>query len=126
MRTKLKRRASTALLALSLGMAGVCAHAGGPPVNRAPGFLADTAGRALYTYDKDTAGTSNCYAQCAVLWPPLLAGDADAPTGDFTLVVRKDGRRQWAFKGMPLYYWVSDRPSAAPTGEAVAGWHLVR
>ena len=115
-------------VALALLGAATClpALAAGPPVNRAPGFLADTSGRPLYTYDQDTPGRSNCYAQCAVLWPPLLAGDGDAPSGDFTLVVRKDGRRQWAFKGLPLYYWVSDRVPGPPTGEAVAGWKLIR
>lgn len=115
-------------VALALLGAAICLPvlAAGPPVNRAPGFLADTSGRPLYTYDKDTPGQSNCYAQCAVLWPPLLAGDGDVPSGDFTLVVRKDGRRQWAFKGLPLYYWVSDRVPGPPTGEAVAGWKLIR
>lgn len=115
-----------ALTALALLVTSAAAFAAGPPVNRAPGYLVDSAGRALYTYDKDSVGKSNCYEQCAALWPPLMAGDSEVPSGDFTVIVRRDGRRQWAFKGMPLYYWVSDRASAAPTGEAVPGWHLVR
>ena len=126
MSTKSLPLAHAVVLARRGAAATLPAVAAGPPVNRAPGFLADTSGRPLYTYDKDAPGQSNCYAQCAVLWPPLLAGDGDAPTGDFTLVVRKDGRRQWAFNGMPLYYWVSDRVPGPPTGEAVAGWKLIR
>ena len=36
-------------------------------------ILTDAKGMTLYTFDKDTAGTSNCYDKCAVNWPPLIA-----------------------------------------------------
>ena len=31
----------------------------------------DHNGMTLYTFDKDEAGKSNCYDQCAVNWPPF-------------------------------------------------------
>jgi predicted lipoprotein with Yx(FWY)xxD motif len=33
----------------------------------------DHNGMTLYIFDKDEAGKSNCYDQCAVNWPPLMA-----------------------------------------------------
>ncbi|HUM18196.1 MAG TPA: hypothetical protein VL086_21070, partial [Candidatus Nitrosotalea sp.] len=32
--------------------------------------LTDAQGMTLYTYDKDTAGKSNCTGECAEYWPP--------------------------------------------------------
>ncbi|MGH9150777.1 MAG: hypothetical protein ACRD0F_10610, partial [Acidimicrobiales bacterium] len=43
--------------------------------------LADSAGRALYTFDRDSAGTSACDGTCAQTWPPVVvAAGAGAPT----------------------------------------------
>jgi len=86
--------------------------------------LTDANGMTLYTYDKDTAGVSNCYDKCAANWPPLL-GSADAKAeGDFSLVDRTDGTRMWAYKGMPLYLWVKDTKAGDTTGDGVGGvWH---
>jgi predicted lipoprotein with Yx(FWY)xxD motif len=87
--------------------------------------LTDTKGMSLYTYAKDAAGTSTCYDQCAVNWPPLLADANAAASGDFTLVERKDGTKVWAYKGMPLYLWIKDTAPGQTTGDGVGGnWML--
>ena len=67
----------------------------------------------LYTFTKDSAGTSACYGKCAEAWPPLAADAGAAPVGDFSVVARNDGTSQWAYKGLPLYGWVRDK---APGG----------
>jgi len=86
--------------------------------------LTDANGMTLYTFDKDTAGVSNCYDQCASNWPPLFAEDGAAPAGEFTLVERTDGTKMWAYKGMPLYLWVKDTKPGDTTGDKVGGvWH---
>jgi len=86
--------------------------------------LTDANGMTLYTYDKDTAGVTNCYDKCAENWPPLFADDGAAPEGDFTLVDRTDGTRMWAYKGMPLYLWVKDTQPGETTGDGVGEvWH---
>ena len=64
----------------------------------------------LYTFKLDTAGTSNCQINadstgCAKLWPPLFARATSAPQGDFSLVTRNDGLKQWAWRGFPLYFF---------------------
>ena len=40
---------------------------------------------------------------CAEEWPPLFAADDAKPVGDFTLITRKDGKKQWAYDQAALY-----------------------
>jgi predicted lipoprotein with Yx(FWY)xxD motif len=82
-------------------------------------------GMTLYTFDNDSAGTSNCYDSCATSWPPYLAeADAEAPAG-FTVVERRDGERQWAKDDAPLYFWVGDSTPGDINGDGIGGvWHL--
>lgn len=98
------------------------------PIRKLNGLLVDAKGRALYTWDDDTApGRSLCNNQCRLLWPPITAPDDAQPRGAFTLVTRDDGVKQWAFHGKPLYRWTSDTRFGDAGGDGVAGkWHLVR
>lgn len=100
----------------------------GFPIRKLNGLLVDEKGRALYTWDNDkTPGRSSCNNQCRLLWPPITAEADAAPRGPFTLVTRDDGQKQWAFRGKPLYRWVSDRNYGDAGGDGVSGvWHLVR
>lgn len=41
-------------------------------------------------------------------WKPVIAGQLALPIGDFTIVTRKDGLIQWAYKGSPLYSYNGD------------------
>jgi predicted lipoprotein with Yx(FWY)xxD motif len=111
--------ATPALSAEYLGGDVVSTDIGGQMV------LTDFNGMTLYIFDKDTAGVSNCYDTCAEKWPPLFA-DADATAeGDFSVVERTDGTKMWAYKSMPLYYWVEDMAPGDIKGDGVGGvWHL--
>jgi predicted lipoprotein with Yx(FWY)xxD motif len=40
---------------------------------------------------------------CVEEWPPVFAAEDAKPVGDFTLVTRKDGRKQWAYDEHVLY-----------------------
>ena len=40
---------------------------------------------------------------------PLVAESSAKATGDYSLISRDDGKRQWAYKGKPLYRWYNDR-----------------
>ena len=87
--------------------------------------LTDANGMTLYTFDKDTAGVTNCYDKCAANWPPLAADTGAMADGDFAVVERTDGSSMWAYKGAPLYYWVNDANPGDTTGDGVGGvWHL--
>jgi predicted lipoprotein with Yx(FWY)xxD motif len=89
--------------------------------------LTDANGMTLYTFDKDASGTSNCYDACAVKWPPLAAAAGASAEGKYTLVERKDGAKQWAYDGKPLYLWQNDKKSGDVTGDGVGGvWHVAK
>ena len=85
------------------------------------GALTDAKGMTLYTFDKDTAGKSACNGPCAARWPPLTATATDKASGDYTIVTRDDGSKQWAFKGKPLYLRVKDTKPGDKTGDGVNG-----
>lgn len=89
----------------------------------------DTAGMTLYTFDKDAAGSgkSVCNGQCATIWPPFAAAATASPGGDWTIVTRDDGSKQWAWLGQPLYYWAKDQKPGDVTGDGFNKvWHAVR
>ncbi len=87
--------------------------------------LSDENGMTLYTFDKDESGMSNCNDKCAGNWPPLMASGETKAMGDFAVVTRKDGSKQWALKGMPLYTWVKDTKPGDVTGDGVGDvWHV--
>ncbi len=90
-------------------------------------ILTDAKGMALYTFAKDAKGTSACYDACAAKWPPVTAAAGAKADDEFSLVSRKDGSQQWAFKGMPLYHWQGDKKPGDITGDGMGGlWHLAK
>jgi predicted lipoprotein with Yx(FWY)xxD motif len=99
------------------------------PTKTADGVLTNDNGMTLYTFDKDAAGSgkSVCNGQCATLWPPLMASSYALATGDYSIVTRDDGNKQWAYKGKPLYTWTKDAKPGDKTGDGVANaWRIAR
>jgi predicted lipoprotein with Yx(FWY)xxD motif len=85
----------------------------------------DQNGMALYTYDKDEAGKSNCYEKCATNWPPLKADASAQATGEWTVVDRTDGSKMWAYEGKPVYTFIGDKAAGEVTGDGKGGvWHV--
>jgi predicted lipoprotein with Yx(FWY)xxD motif len=79
----------------------------------------------LYTFDNDVKGKSNCNGPCANLWLPLIATVDASASGDFSLITRGDGRKQWAYKNKPLYTWSKDAKPGDTTGDGVNSvWHI--
>ncbi len=114
--------ASSAAL-LSSAMA---AEAPAKPVN---GALVDAKGMTLYTFDKDVAGSgkSTCNGGCAALWPPAMASATDQPAGAYTIVMRDDGVRQWAYKGKPVYTYQADQKPGDRGGDNFKDvWHIIK
>ncbi len=85
-------------------------------------ILASSEGRTLYVSEKDAVGKSACDAKCATVWQPLAAPAAATAKGDWSIVVRSDRTKQWAFKGKPLYTYSEDDNAGEVRGEANPGW----
>jgi predicted lipoprotein with Yx(FWY)xxD motif len=79
--------------------------------------LTDSAGKPLYTFARDmTPGKSACNGPCASAWPPFMAGGDAKDMGDWSVVARDDGAKQWAYKGKPLYTFAKDTAGQPATG----------
>src|SRR5262249_41161438 len=83
--------------------------------------LLDVTGRTLYTFAGDPSyDQSTCHvASCASPWTPLAAGRLANPVGYFSLISRKDGVTQWAYKGKALYRYKLDTEPGQATGIGV-------
>lgn len=88
-------------------------------------FLQSPSNLPLYVYEPASTGKLTCDSTCEKQWIPLLAPAGERPVGDWTILERKDGRRQWAFDRYPVYTHLHDKPDT-PVGEADGGlWHLL-
>ena len=107
----------------------------GPPPKIPPGFAikTTTVGRLLttdknysvYAYDLDTPDASMCDAECARTWVPLIAPEMARAQGQWSIMERSPGVRQWAFRQKPLYTYVLDHQSWSLEGSDVPGWSNV-
>lgn len=122
-----KLLAIAACAALLAGCASTSMNNAAAPAMMKDGMLVNAKGLTLYTFDRDAPGKSNCNGDCAVKWPPHLADAGAQPMGDYTIVVRDDGKRQWAYKGKPLYTWPEDQEPGDKYGDNYNKvWHIVR
>ena len=111
---------SAALTTLSL-----VAHAN--PTVENNGVLANKEGKTLYIFTKDAAGKSNCNGGCASAWPPFAVANPALAGGEFSIVTRDEGAKQWAFKGQPLYFFAGDTKPGEMNGEGSGGvWFVVK
>jgi predicted lipoprotein with Yx(FWY)xxD motif len=92
-------------------------------------YLTDEKGMTLYTYSKDTKGVSNCSGTCIKNWPAYgpttLPAVSTLPT-NVTVITRSDKTLQYAWNGMPLYYFASDTKAGDVTGDGVGGFVLAK
>lgn len=122
-------RKSAFTICLSATILGGCASVSNSPTKIADGVLTGTNGMTLYTFDKDEVGSAKslCNGPCATNWPPLMAAETDQASGDFTVISRDDGKKQWALKGKPLYFWNKDSKPGDKTGDGFNKlWHVAR
>lgn len=121
---------STLMLGLMTALsAATMAFAEEAPVRKAGDILVSQDGLTLYTFDKDVAGSgkSACVDACVGLWPILSATPAAAAHGDYSVIARDDGGKQWAYKGKPLYFFSKDKQPGDRMGDNVKDiWHVVR
>lgn len=118
------------VLGASIAIASTHAALGGDaPAKFEKGILVSPNGITLYSFDKDRAagGKSMCNAQCATVWPPFAASTDAGITGEFSVITRDDGGKQFAHKGQPLYFYASDQKPGDMNGDGSGGvWHVIR
>ena len=83
-------------------------------------FFTDEKGMTLYVFAKDKPGVSNCTGQCLALWPAYVSPTASGTLPEnVTVITRSDKSLQYAWKGMPLYYYSGDKAAGDTNGEGV-------
>lgn len=109
------------MIAIAAGAALVA-----PAFAQTPPPLTDWRGMTLYTSDRDAPTVSNCNELCAATWPPMFAAAESTGTGDWSVIARSDGTKQWAFKGKPLYTFKNDTKPGETNGAGQDGntWHV--
>jgi predicted lipoprotein with Yx(FWY)xxD motif len=117
---------SAALLAVASYGIAVAADAMPAGVKAMGGMLEDGKGMTLYTWDNDKeANKSSCTGMCLMNWPAFKASATDKDMGDWKVITRDDGSKQWAYKGKPLYYFVMDTAAGDKKGEGRGMvWHM--
>jgi predicted lipoprotein with Yx(FWY)xxD motif len=90
--------------------------------------LTSDKGLTLYVFDKDSGGKSPCSGPWAANWPPLAAAAGAMPMGDYSIITRDDGSKQWAYKGHPLYTWKDEKKADDITGDGRLNgvWHIAQ
>jgi len=76
-------------------------------------MLFDTAGQAIYLFDKENTDRPECYQACAAAWPPVLTrgeprGSGQVKSDLLGTTARTDGSTQATYAGHPLYYYLHD------------------
>jgi predicted lipoprotein with Yx(FWY)xxD motif len=117
--------------------AGALREPVGPPPLLPPGFLVvhvatgrllATADRAsVYTWDRDAPNKSNCYDRCTDEWKPVTAPEFAEAQGEWGVIERSPGVKQWTFRTKPLYTYAlsPEGRNASLQGSDVPGWHNV-
>ncbi len=121
--------ASAATFLVTAGCANMVEPPAKAPAMLSGGALVTPAGMTLYTFDQDVAGSgkSTCNGGCAALWPPAMAAASDQPAGAYTIVMRDDGARQWAYKGKPVYTYQADQKPGDRAGDNFKDvWHIIK
>ncbi len=83
--------------------------------------LTDHAGQTIYAYDGDAKkdGQVCSSSGCNINWIPVTAPALAANVGDFTIVSRIDGTKQWAWQKKPLYRYKGDKLPGDANGVGV-------
>ena len=90
-------------------------------------YLTDPNGNTLYTVGAGVTGVSACSSSCLSAWPAYLDKGATTglPTNVDTIKRADNGEIQYMYRGLPLYYFASDKTGQV-TGNGVAGFTLAR
>lgn len=92
-------------------------------------YITDSKGMTLYVFTNDKPGVSNCTGGCLTKWPPFLQTNSNGKLETNLGVIKRadDGKMQYAWKEMPLYYFVGDKNPGDTTGDGIGGiWFVAK
>ena len=120
--------ASAAMLTVAACGIALAAESMPAAIKVSNGMLTDAKGMTLYTWDNDKqADKSSCNGMCLMNWPALKAEASDHDMGEYKVISRDDGGKQWAYKGKPLYYWHLDAKAGDTAGDGRGMvWHIAK
>jgi predicted lipoprotein with Yx(FWY)xxD motif len=93
--------------------------------------LANTHGRTIYLFKRDSGTTSTCTGACARFWPPVRAGGGVSAGKGLTAsqlgtARRPSGGPQISYAGHPLYTYTGDHKPGDTNGQGLTafggGW----
>lgn len=95
-------------------------------------YLVGYTGMTLYTYAKDSIGTTTCYGACVTAWPPYIVSPSDQINLQYGIsassigtLTRTDGTLQVTYRGRPLYFYSGDTGKGETNGQGVQGlWYV--
>jgi predicted lipoprotein with Yx(FWY)xxD motif len=89
-------------------------------------------GLVIYSWDGDRPNKSNCSADCTKEWSPVAAAQSAQPQGEWGVIERSPGLKQWTYRGKPLYTRAGERVRTVVGARGVnlqgndePGWHSV-
>jgi predicted lipoprotein with Yx(FWY)xxD motif len=97
-------------------------------------ILADSQGRTVYLFEKDSGTKSACSGDCAVAWPPVRAAGTPTvgsglPASKVGTTPRSDGKPQVTYNGHPLYLFQGDKNPGDINGQGLnafgAAWFVL-
>ena len=57
----------------------------------------------------------------------MVTADGAKAAEGYSVVTRDDGKKQWAYKGKPLYFWAKDKVAGDKTGDGFNNvWHIAK
>ena len=71
-----------------------------------------------YRRGKQLGGDACADAECLQMWRPFHASDDARSTGFWEVITRRDGGRQWAYKGYAVYTYAADEAPGQNRGQA--------
>jgi len=95
-------------------------------------ILMNSGGLVVYTSSADRPNVSNCRNECLEEWAPVLASETARAQGEWAVIEREAGVKQWTFRTQPVYTYVPDRRrnivgarGTSLIGNDVPGWQPV-
>jgi len=118
----------TGIVRMSTDGSGAAPARATPPERREVHAVvfADTAGHPL----SFSPTGADCTGPCVQKWQPAFAEAGSQAVGDWTFVSQGSGKRQWAFRGKPLYFRVGDddvidKPAVFPDYDPTDPWFTI-